>query len=1171
MPLTLLFAVAMAGLSGSGFVIWRFQDAAEAPASVPTSADMMPLSFAPQQNRLEIPLATLSGVTQLPQPVQERLESELSTIDTLADGLRYVRRVHAAYREANVPRPAVSLRLPAPGRPHLAVEVSESDMTLSRGHSLLYYTQSATDKRQQQARQARMRQWRTQQQTTPTETTPAPQQTEAASPTPAPQPQKADKPKKAEKAEKTDKTDASTPAPQPSPPTPQAPSKTLSAPQVADSAQPPAEASPSEPATTPTQQKSPAPPASTPAQPPVAPEDNFYEMEDKEAPSADFFTTDEIPQDQQLWLELIVDDRRRLDVFTAMQLPGGKILLPLQELIEAIGFPIEVNPATGTAEGWFVREERTFYLDAGTQDVRVKGESFPWPADLRIFSSDIYVPLADFEAWFPLKFKLALNQLALYAESTMTLPEKARMQRRQTWEERARKKKKQRATQGPQTVLPYQQFAFPHIQINQQANASIDGQTQQTTWSQSTGFQAEGDILGFGGHLTGQVAQSNDESIHLDRASLRLTRQSAEGNLLGPAEATRLELGDIDLPNLALAGGGGVGRGLYVTNTPTGYVSDINTFELTGEATVGWDIEVYQSGYLKAFGVVPDDGRFRFTNLTLQPGLNIFRILLFGPEGQREERVQRFYLGPNMVNEGQFYYEVGATESNLGVIPTEDIEKRSGEAVFSGTYGLNRYMSLRGGVMSGRLHEENDTVGTAGMQFGYKQMFGQLTLAQSMAFGQAWDARLQTQFGPTTSVGGQWTSYSEDWAAEENIKHRISVDARRTFHILTPVDIDVDYTREIDPAERTQHTLETTQGLRLGDVSLENSLEHEWTEESATTTGTFQFTTQRWQFPLRGSVRYQPNAEEDWLKTANLSGQFQLASETNLNMQLNHDFTGDNITRINGNLNMPVGKTTLQLNGGVDTQGTASVGLGMSFHFVPAVNTSSTWLPAYSVQPRNKGFGFGSVKVRTFIDANGNEQYDDGEIMVPDVIIRNSRNGRDVKTLETGTGMLYGLSPFIPNTLTVEKEELPDIYLRPVVEKKNIVPHRGFSGTIDFPLQQMGEIAGMVVSQQADKLHAQANIPLRLYNAAGEEVDDIFSAYDGFFLFPAIPTGTYEIRLPDKAAEVLGFKLTKPVKVTLTPENPIPEEINIILQQVSTTGASQSSDTSQTSGTTTVY
>src|SRR5689334_7951121 len=52
------------------------------------------------------------------------------------------------------------------------------------------------------------------------------------------------------------------------------------------------------------------------------------------------------------------------------------LFLPLGELSRLLDLAIQVDPATGRAEGWFLSEERSFALDLRTHRISVAGRTF---------------------------------------------------------------------------------------------------------------------------------------------------------------------------------------------------------------------------------------------------------------------------------------------------------------------------------------------------------------------------------------------------------------------------------------------------------------------------------------------------------------------------------------------------------------------------------------------------------------------------------------------------------------------------------------------------------------------------------------------------------------------------------------------------------------------------
>ena len=92
----------------------------------------------------------------------------------------------------------------------------------------------------------------------------------------------------------------------------------------------------------------------------------------------------------------------------------GGVLLPLGELTGQLDFAIEVDLATGTATGWFVRENRSFALDFKSGQAVVLGKTVTFNPDL-VWPQpeDIYVDTTLLAEWFGLSFDVQLASLSI--------------------------------------------------------------------------------------------------------------------------------------------------------------------------------------------------------------------------------------------------------------------------------------------------------------------------------------------------------------------------------------------------------------------------------------------------------------------------------------------------------------------------------------------------------------------------------------------------------------------------------------------------------------------------------------------------------------------------------------------------------------------------------------
>jgi hypothetical protein len=336
-------------------------------------------------------------------------------------------------------------------------------------------------------------------------------------------------------------------------------------------------------------------------------------------------------------------------------------------MMEILQFPIRVDLATGRAQGWFLAEENAFDLRYPFDIVAIAGKDRPIKAPVEVHGDDIYVGIDTLSDWFPITVTLNYNQLRLYIRSDTPLPFKMVSDRRARWD-------RMRPRDGPadedayhDVVFPaFKNFALPAIQVSQGLNYSRPGGGG-STGVQSNTVQAYGDFLKHSARLNATYSRNfgTDTGAQdgLSNVLLNMTREDFRGNLLGPMRATSYEIGDVSSFNVPLASGQQRGRGGRVTNAPPNFVRDPAGFIVEGYAAAGWDAELYQDDRLIDFITIAPDGFYRFADIELREGFNVFRIALYGPNGEREDRFESVFLGPDVLEPGQFVYEAAVLES----------------------------------------------------------------------------------------------------------------------------------------------------------------------------------------------------------------------------------------------------------------------------------------------------------------------------------------------------------------------------------------------------------------------------------------------------------------------------------------------------------------------------
>lgn len=824
---------------------------------------------------------------------------------------------------------------------------------------------------------------------------------------------------------------------------------------------------------------------------------------------------------------------------------AGQLYLPLGAVSKALGLPIQVNPAQGTAKGWVVTPNRTFELNDLNNTITLQGKTQQLPPGSTLRTeTDILVSTQQLQQWLPATFGLTLDTMVLSAYSTEILPETARLARQKIWNTLAERAPEQNL--GQIHTLPRSWLGWPSLKA--EFGSTYGRSTGQTTTGNNLNLQAQGPMAGMDGLLTLGFQQGTNIQRTFTGGTFRLEKTATlSETLLGPLQARKYELGDVNLPRIALMPTAGQGRGVALTNKGAGFAGSLSQFELQGPGPQGWDVEVYQNDNLLTFGTVANDGRYRFTNLNLRPGLNTFRVVLYGPQGEKQESTQNFTLGENLVKPGEWVYEAGVLESQNPVITTGNT-RQSGvpTLVLNSFYGINRNLTLNLGVAQGPMGAANQTNsgGNLGLRAAYGRSFTQAdvslltegdiaaTLREKIRLGDQTDiGAFATRLASSTLVAGQSTgSYGMDFTSQ------LPLD--KLFQGQKPLRYGLTFQTAQYEGRDDDRTLTASQNWQLGRLSLGNTTTRQWGGSQPTTTyGTFNLTAPLRKLPLRAEVQYN-NTQPNFITSAGLSTQMYLEDDEVLNLQASYQ-PPSNLTTAQASLQRNLGPLTLGLQGSWQSNNTFQVGANVGVQFAPyaaiepaggepvALSTG----PSYRIVPaKGEGFGYAVADVVTFIDENNNTKRDSNEELVPNVEIANLRSGNTVTTNAAGTARITALLPNSNNTLEVVESTLPSLNLKPANPYHTLIAQgAGYSGKVEIPLLYQAELIGQLTTSQTTPNFA--TLQLTLTNSKGEVLETTAPDAEGLFSFQPVPTGTYTITAKNAQGQ------TRQITHTLTKQN----------------------------------
>lgn len=815
---------------------------------------------------------------------------------------------------------------------------------------------------------------------------------------------------------------------------------------------------------------------------------------------------------------------------------GEEIYVPLGELFAILELAITVDKSGNGANGWFISEDQTFVLDVAANRLQVKDQILPLqPGDVVPFEGDIYARLSAFNTWLPIKLEANTFDLSLSVKSAQKLPAQARAEREE------RRQSAQRGEQVdinyPRVQTPYMLASRPFVDI--QASSTFtrtDGNGEvQNTYS----FQGTSDLL----YMDADYLLSGTTRQGLDQARLRLSRTDPDGQLLGPLGATNIEIGDVTSYTIPLTARAVQGRGAKVTNIPDSRPTEFDSTRIEGDAPIGWEVELYRNDALIDFKKVDSDGKYRFENVALQFGKNEFRIVQYGPQGQKREEVQNFTIGPDQIEPGVGRYEVsvvqdGETLFNLGST-TAGFDSPGRERVTGRyVYGINKYLSLGASAASVYWQDERRFYGSVDAT---ASLFGTLAKLQFVNDDEG-------NYGAEAAIQGElfndirWTTkYARFWDYEAEplgegtaaLTDRASARVDYTLRVADwsfPLSFGTDYEEQKDGEKTTRYTQRISTN-RFG-ISVSNDLDFERTNNNGNVDwegdGTLRTNYRLDDITLRAEAAY--NLINQWdAESLNLSADWDIDEDYTVTGRATRNFNAGTLSTLGASINRKFTDFTLGLNGQVNDDGDYTVGMNLT----TAIGYSDT-ADEYITSP-DRWSDQGKVIGRVFLDENLNGVIDDDDTPLEDVQLEINGSRKPQKTNANGAVAMVSGSSRERINVTVSQGTLTDPFWASTQPGYSVLARPGVETNLDFPIVRTGEIEGTLYLAIADGTQRElSRVPLELVNADGRIVNETDSQFDGYYLFTPVLPGNYTLRVKPEFATSnnLSGVLAKPVAIS---------------------------------------
>lgn len=591
----------------------------------------------------------------------------------------------------------------------------------------------------------------------------------------------------------------------------------------------------------------------------------------------------------------------------------------------------------------------------------------------------------------------------------------------------------------------------------------------------------------------------------------------------------QFKIGDINGINNTYFAASNYGRGVTASSFKDLVMSADKTIDIVGPLKEGWEAELYWNGQLVGYRQNSIAGEYNFPNIPVSYGLNIFKLVFYGPYGEKYEEEKRYYSGTSPVKKGELGYNVAAYQPWRYLVEQNEPNKYEGKdiAVLDTTfyYGLSDDVTLMGGVT------------------------------------QTPDAETRTQTQHFDMIGAQYALSGS--SLQYNLEHNTD-NSKVGHHIEWQGDVYVGSIYAMYDQYNGLHSplsyygneyLKTKTELRYTSsvfripyfVSYRTGKKEEGDKPYENITGRVSKSlTNRWYLSVEDN--YDAIMHLNELRPSLYTSWEQYSFDTNLTYRSNPnakftDFSTKLTWRqdrytyytagyhrdlinsmdyytVSGSRIFDFGGLTLSLS--VDKRGNFSTYLSYNISFAKEPDTWNMLTSANS-----KLSNSGSIYA-TLHDDDGNPLKGVG------VTANNMVN--EQYTNEDGAVFITDLIANEKTILNIDMDTLDDISLKPDAEVRKLVLRPGTLKELDVEFKHYGSVEGQIANPYGKRLYGYKVVAV---NDKGDELASVFSDLEGYFILPDVPYGTITLVISKDNVELAKISDVKVDDLDVMIENEI--------------------------------
>ena len=840
----------------------------------------------------------------------------------------------------------------------------------------------------------------------------------------------------------------------------------------------------------------------------------------------------ELNEDDLLVVEVGLESLDLSETLFVFQTPEST-LIPLQGLVDTLDFPLNIDVAARTVDGWFINEGNTFSIDIASKTLFIRGQKQTWPKDLyyAVDDFDLYFDYRLLEQWFELHLNLNTSQLRLLISSELELPIVVQQKRREKHENLSKE----------QSVLQVKNYHTNQYQML--GNPLFD-------------LEFSDDLQHHRGHFTqftsGVLQGRMDLLEHSMRSSYIFTDGAEDFRLTFSRSASgpdtdmglglkEYEVGDISTNSDSLLFGAIKGRGLSLSRETNMSLDKVDEVTLEGDAPPGWEIELYRNGSLVAFTDSGRDGRYVFPSIATFVGLNVFDIRIYGPQGQFRSRKEHINIGPGMVKQGEWGYQFYTLENNTRLVSLEDdssSEPNSNFYLGEVRYGFNDYLTLQTSLIKLRPKGSSEAhlYSSFDVFSSLSGAFIHLKWVDDANSGNAYAALVKAKMGGLNlnldvfKFNGLESEKNPGKLKKADIKIGINGLTRALFNTPMTYDFEIKDT-EFRGSLKRQTSYINRLSFNLLSANVAHDLRYSTTSDDCSDDCSDDVLDANLSVNKR-IARWRLKADLDYalaptgrIKSLGSSASWKKDARFIYQAQLNYAFSDEDELSINNTFTWNFDALALSLNAGFTNNGSQSIGLSLNTAFGYEQHQKQFLVSKDSISSS------GTVRAKVYLDSNNDGELNGEEQPIEGVKFKGRAAWRNRPTNTEGIAVLQGIPPKEMQLIEIDDGTLGDPFLRTPNASRYVYTHAGAFNYLEFAVQETLEIEGAINIVRQGRSSIRSGIPVELFNAEGELVAESSTEFDGVFIIERVIPGKYHLKVAPAYLKRYGLSVPPPVVI----------------------------------------